>query len=301
MGMTMKILAVAISSLAVFAGVPARSGEFDRLEGDGLARATQREDARRHDSLSVSQLERMTPVLADSRAAFLVVKTGQGNYTRILATPALRKPPGGEAEPVPVIVLDRFDTFEPGKSGSRLARGAGLILFEGFHVDLDTGHVVPAGQGGDLELRKAESGLPALAAIGGATLFTLSKPLPAAPATASPSPGKAIVPGDFGGRYRLFADGRWTGLMELDVAPDRQISGRFRSEVNGTSYPVKGQVSADSSQKAQFVIKFPQTEQEYDGWLWTEGKNVLAGSFTMRERTYGFFAIREGARVVPQD
>ncbi len=149
----------------MLAATPARAGEFDRLEGDALAHASQRhEDAKRHESLSfrAAHAEQLTPVLSDTRAAFLVVKTGQGNYTRILATPALRKPPGGEGEPVPVIVLDKFDTFEPGKSGSRLARGAGLILFEGFQVDLDTGHVVPSGQGGDLELRKEDREPPRL-------------------------------------------------------------------------------------------------------------------------------------------
>ena len=58
-----------------------------------------------------------------------------------------------------------------------------------------------------------------------------------------------------------------------------------------------GQVSAESPQKARFTIKFPRTEQEYDAFLWTEGKNVMAGSFTMSDRTFGFFAVREGTKL----
>ena len=80
-----------------------------------------------------------------------------------------------------------------------------------------------------------------------------------------------------------------------------QVTGRFRSEANGTAYPVTGQVLAESPQKARFTIKFPRTEQEYEAFLWTEGKNLMAGSFTMDDRTFGFFAVREGAKVPAQE
>jgi hypothetical protein len=75
------------------------------------------------------------------------------------------------------------------------------------------------------------------------------------------------------------------------------VTGRFRSEANGTSYPVTGQVSEESPQKSQFTIQYPRTEQVYDAFLWTEGKNLMAGSFTMNDRAFGFFAVREGTKV----
>jgi hypothetical protein len=131
-------------------------------------------------------------------------------------------------------------------------------------------------------------------------VFTFSKPVASAlPAVEGPTPGKAIVARDFAGRYQLQADGRWSGLLELQVAADRQVTGRFRSEALGTSYPVNGQVSAESPQRIEFTIKFPRIEQEYTGYLWTEGKTALAGSFTMADRTFGFFALREGAPFAP--
>jgi hypothetical protein len=274
----------------------AAGGEFDRLEGEALARAARSEAAKPVASLRLNDLDALPAALGDTRAAFLIVKTGQGNYARVLASQALRKPADGQAEAIPVLVLERFDTFEPGRSGSRLAKGAGAILFEGFQIDLDTGLIVPAGQGGDLELGKDASG-PVLRPVGKAELITLTKPLPAAAAAPGPSPGKAVVPGDFAGRYTLHADGRWSGLLELSVAADRTITGRFRSEANGTSYPVAGEVSAETPQKATFTVKFPRTEQLYEAFLWTEGKNALAGSFKMLERDYGFVAVREGSRL----
>jgi hypothetical protein len=226
-----------------------------------------------------------------------VVKTGQGQFCRILATPALRKTPDSDAAPVPVLVLERFDTFEPGKSSSRLARGAGLILFHGFQVDLDIGQVVPEGQGGDLTFVASEGREPVLKTLGKSQLFTPTRPLPVDTPSTGPTPGKQVVPSDFSGRYRLSADGRWSGLLELRVGADRQVTGRFRSEPNGSSYPLTGQVSAETPHKLTFSLKFPRTEQEYQAYLATEGKEALAGTFTMQERTFGFFALREGSKV----
>ncbi len=284
-----------VAALVLFTTL-AHAGEFDRLEGEALSRATQSETAQKRSSLTFTELDALPPALADMRAAFFVVKTSAGNYARVLASPALRKPAGTDGAAAPVLVLERYDTFEPGGSGSRVVRGAGLVLFDGFQLDLDGGLVVPSGQGGDLEFVKQGAAGGVLKTVGGALLFTFSKPLPRATTTTGPSPGKAVLPGDFAGRWTLSADGRWSGLMELIVDDERQITGRFRSEANGTTYPVTGEVTPESPQKALFKVKFPRTTQEYAAYLFTEGKNELAGSFVMDERTYGFHAVREGAK-----
>ena len=90
--------------------------------------------------------------------------------------PKARRWPKGQAGTVPVLVLERFDTFELGKRGSRVARGAGLILFDGFQLDLDAGQVVPAGRGATGVPREGNA-RPALKTLGEAALFTLSKPI----------------------------------------------------------------------------------------------------------------------------
>ena len=72
------------------------AGEFDRLEGDALAKLDEGRGVETTGRLSFADIEGLPAVLADTRAAFLVVKTGQGNLTRMLVTPAFRKSPEGE-------------------------------------------------------------------------------------------------------------------------------------------------------------------------------------------------------------
>jgi hypothetical protein len=275
----------------------ATSGEFDRLEGEQLAALARGPASKTHTSLTIGEIEALPAALSDTRATFLVVKTDQGNLARLLVTPAFRKPPKGEGAPLPVLVLERFDTFEPGRAASRVARGAGMLLFDGFHVDLDAGVVVPEGQGGDLVFRSSGKAGPRLEVVAGSTLFSLTRPVKLEDSNPGPSAGKAVLPGDVSGRYRLHTDGRWSGLLELRVDEARVISGQFRSEPNGTSYPIRGQVAAEPPYRATFTVKFPRTEQEFDAYLFTNGKWAIAGTFSMLDRTFGFFAVREGAKV----
>ncbi len=64
---------------------------------------------------------------------------------------------------------------------------------------------------------------------------------------------------------------------------------------------MSGKIAAGKPQRIGFTIQFPRAEQVYDGLLWTEGKNVFAGTFTMLERPYSFVAVRDGASLaVPE-
>ena len=128
--------------------------------------------------------------------------------------------------------------------------------------------------------------------------------LPAAPAGAAstaPTPGRTVVPGDFAGRYRLFANGLWSGVLELKVGAAGAVSGEFRSDLNGTAYPVTGQVAADVPHKVVFRVTYPRVRQDFEGLLWAEGKGAMAGTLTMLDHAYGFFALREGGRIAPED
>ena len=294
--MVSRIGIVAAVCVLTIACGSTEGGEFDRIEGDVIARLIKEGGAQSHKRLTIGEIDALPTVLKESRSAFLLVKTGQGNYSRVLAVAALRKMPRSNSAALPVLLLEKFDTFEPGKSSSRVTRGTGMVLFDGFEVDLDSGVVVPAGQGGDLVFRARGEGGPRLEPLAGASLFSLTKPIPSATTSEGPSPGKAVLAGDFTGRYKLFSDGRWSGLLELKVGERKQVVGNFRSEPSGSSYEVQGELSGDPPNNVTFRIKFPRTEQEYVGYLWTEGKWGLAGTFTMLDRTFGFFAIREGAK-----
>ena len=95
--------------------------------------------------------------------------------------------------------------------------------------------------------------------------------------------------------------GSGQGAVEIQVKEGGEVSGRFRSDLNGSVYPVSGKVAADKPQRIGFIIQFPRAEQEYTGVMWTEGKNVIAGTFTMLERPFSFVAVRDGASLaVPE-
>ena len=136
-----------------------------------------------------------------------------------------------------------------------------------------------------------QEGGPTLRTLGGASLFTPRKPVPEQRTQAGPSAGKSVLPGDFAGRFQLQADGRWSGLLELEVPEGRRLTGRFL--LREQRIVLQAERRSPLETKATFTIAFPRTEQVYEAFLWTEGKNAMAGTFTMQGRTYGFVATRE--------
>jgi hypothetical protein len=230
----------------------------------------------------------------------VLAKTDQGNYARMLVSAGFRKPSDATKELIPILVLERFDTLEAGPATSRIARGRDVVLFDGFSFDLDSGMVVPEGQGGDLLFSAKGEGGPSLRALSGTTLFTLDKS-PLQPRAADVlTPGRGVRPGDFQGLYHLMADGQWSGRLELVVAGDGSVSGRFRSDQSGGSYKVVGELAPDAPNRITFSIDLPRSRLEFDGRLWTDGKGAMAGTVTLLDRTYGFVAIREGGRLAPE-
>jgi biopolymer transport protein ExbD len=283
--------------------VPAWSDDFGRLEGSRLFELPDRGDARKRSAVGLRDLEALPAVLHDERAAFVLVKTDLGNLAKLLVSSGLRKlKPSEEESPlVPVLVLERFETIDGGDRRSLKARGKDVMLFDGFQFDLDTGCVVPDGLGGDILFSARGPDGPRLAAVGHDRLFTLAKPIPPAEAAAGqPSSGRAVRPADFVGRYYLMANGQWSGTLELAVDAAGAVTGHFRSDKNGASYGVSGAVSPDVSHKIDFSIQFPRAKQVYEGLLWTEGKNAIAGTVSMLERQYGFVAMREGSSLAPE-
>ena len=54
-----------------------------------------------------------------------------------------------------------------------------------------------------------------------------------------------------------------------------------------------GQVATDAPNKVTLAVKFPRAQGDFEGYLWTEGKGAMAGTFRLLEKTYGFYAVRE--------
>jgi hypothetical protein len=280
----------------------ARSDDFDRLEGAVLAGVLSTDRVAPRDRLTVSDLGNLRGAFRDMRSPVLIVRTSEGNLTRLVVAHGFRKAPGGDSAS-PIVVLERFETFETPGAMNRIARGRGVCLFDGFRYDLDSGQVVPEGQGGDLQFLAKGEGGPRLVVDGSAKLYALnSSPLTDVGARGKrPSAGRAIAPGDFSGRYRLFANGQLSGSLEMTVDDQGAASGSFRSDQTGSVYSISGQVAPESPGLIKFAVIFPRSRQEFDAYLWTEGKGALAGTSTLVNITFGFFALRDGGRFSPED
>jgi hypothetical protein len=279
---------------------PSLADQFEQLDGPTLVRTLKGSDATPKTSLTVSEIGAMPALLRDTRSALVLARTDLGNPVRLLIVPELRKPAGGKGEPIPVVVLERLDSFDASDPSVRLASRRDIVVFDGFQVDLDTGQVVPEGQGGDVVFRISGEGGPRLEILGSTKLFTLAKaPALDASKPPQPTPGKTVLPSDFAGRYRLFANGQWSGTLDLKVEGRGVVTGQFRSDLHGTTYAVSGQVATDVAHKILFAVKYPRARQEFEGYLWAEGKGAMAGIASIAERPVGFFAIREGGKIAP--
>lgn len=289
--------------LILLAGRAVLGDEFSRIVGPPLFDVPTRNALAGTARLSVRSIEAMPETVRGERAAFIVVATDEGNLAKLLVAPGLRRQAGAgrKGELAPVLQIERFETIDGGDRLARKARGRDVLLFDGFEFDLDTGQVVPPGFGGDVRFQLKGPDGPELAALGNGKLFPIDRPI-ALPAVGpgQPSPGPAVVPADFNGRYTLVANGQTSGALELSVEAGGEVSGRFRSDRNGSVYPVTGKVAADLPRRIEFEIRFPRTRQNYEGLLWTEDKNVFAGTARIVEHPYSFIAVREGAALVPE-
>jgi len=257
-----------------------------------------------HEQLTGEELLRLPQVLDEARSALLIVRTDQDNLAKVLVDPAFRQvPPPAEqagAEPVPILILERFTTFEAGtgSASDRCAQGRSVFLFSGFDYDLDVGQVVPEGQGGDLRFQTGGATKHRLEMVPPAELLTLDqRPEVLEDKADAPSTGLGVKPDDYAGRYQLFADGTLTGTLVLEVE-NREVSGQFRSEASGTSYPVTGSIASETNPGITWTIQYPQIKQEYKGRLFSKGKSAIAGSVVMDQRQGAFFAIREAGPLV---
>jgi biopolymer transport protein ExbD len=273
----------------------ATADEFDRLGEADLSRSVIQKHAHKQDGLGFRELAGLPAVLRDARSSLLIVVTDQGNVARLIASPGFRKVSGDPNTLTPTLVVDRFETRDPANRAAPVAHGKEAWLFDGFGYDLDAGQVVPIDMGADIRFVAAGPDDGRLSPVGKAELFVVESLPPAPKASADrPSEGRVVRPADYNGTYRLAANGVWSGLLDLKVDPEGVVSGKYQSDSGGAAHPVTGKAAVGGDHGVAFTIEFPRTRQEYNGWLWGEGKNVIAGSVTMINQSYSFIAIREG-------
>lgn len=281
---TPLLLGFAASLMSLVLGQSAQAEDaFDRHTSFWLETAAR--DAEPVAALTSGQAARLQPIGPRIETPCIVIKTSEGNWAKALVTWGLRK---HEPQPVPVCLIERFVTYDAARRDIAIAHGENVMLFPGFRFDFDLGQVVPEGFGEDLTFDAEQQ----LASLGDAQLYPLDgSALPSAEDDEhDPTTSKEISPADFAGSWKLNADGRWHGDLRLSVDEDGNVTGQFTSDETKSVYPLGGRII--ETHRMQFTIQFANTDQDFDLYLRTTDKNVLAGTTTLLQRTFGAVAER---------
>ena len=268
----------------------AHADAFDLYTNDLLAKIPKANGVLHVKELTPELLVEHNRVLPGTRAAFVVVKTNEGRYAKLLVQASGQK---FADKTLPILAIERFVTYKEGEERTILAEGKSLRLFQDFQLNLDLGQIVPASVGGDIRLVVTEA-KTYVEPIGKAEIYLVTKPL--AEATAK-NPEKVIVgatfePKYFSGVYKLFDDGRRSGKLILKVAADGFVDGWYYSDKDGAKYEVTGKVG-EPSHAIKFKIQLPRAAQEFQGWMFTGDGRAICGVSRLLEREAGFYAVRE--------
>jgi hypothetical protein len=274
----------------LFLTAAARADVFDYYTNPVLARLIGAEGLKAQREISQRLLSDNDRVLTGTPGAFIVVKTNQGRHARLLVEVAQQRLSNGRR--MPILLIERYITYREGEERTIQASGKDLILFPDFRLSLDLGQVVPEEVGGDIRLVTEGKNLT-LVPVGKAQLYLVTKELP----DVVPKKGAKLVIGPtfetryFNGNYKLYDDGRRSGVLNLKVDDAGEVSGSYYSDRDGQKYEVFGKVGVPQH-SVQFTIKFPRSEQVFQGWLFTGDGQALTGSSRLAGREAGFYARR---------
>ena len=255
--------------------------------------------AKMPESKSVEKIAKLTPeimvqnnrALPGITATFLVVKTNDNRFVKLLVQPARQKISDNES--APIILIERYVTYRDGEERTVHASGQNVRLFGDFRFNLDIGQVVPKNVAADLRVGLDKDD-PYLEPVGKAEMYLITKHFPEAN---PPKAGKLVV-GEkfemryFNGDFKLFDDGRRTGTMHLKVAENGFVTGHYFSDKDGQKYEIDGKVSTNPKHMIEFIITYPRVSQTFTGFLFTGDGRAMTGSSRLDNREMGFYAIR---------
>ena len=268
---------------------PARADAFDHYLNPVLAKALENEHVKEVKELTPEQIGDNDRVLQNIPAAFIIVRTNENRLAKLLVQSARQKIVGTDRT-IPTLLIERYVTYKEGDEQTILASGKNLALFPGFRLSLDLGQVVPEELAGDVQF-VVEGNKLGLRPVGKAKLYIVTKALPGI----EPKKGAKLVVGEtfesryFTGTYRLYDDGRRSGKLVLKVEEDNTVTGYYYSDRDGAKYDVFGGIGKPLH-SIQFTIKYPRTEQLFQGMLFTGDGKVLTGTSRLQEREAGFYA-----------
>jgi hypothetical protein len=252
------------------------------------------------DNKSALKITKLTPELMTEHnralpgitATFLVVKTSDNRYAKLLVQHGRQKIT--ETESLPIILLERYVTYLDGEERTIHALGQNVRLFDDFRFNLDLGQVVPKNAPADLRVGVAADGFPFLETVGKAEMYIVTKHLPE---TNPVKPARLVVGAQFemryfNGSYKLYDDGRRSGTMNIKVAENGEVVGHFYSDKDGAKYDVSGKVSNNPQHKIEFLVTYPRTTQFFTGFLFTGDGKAITGTSRLEMRETGFYAVR---------
>lgn len=276
---------LAACCLALLATPEARAIDtFDRHTTFWLKQAVR--DAQPREELSSGQAASLKSI-GRAMSPCIIIKTNNGHWAKALLSWGLRK---GAGKTLPVLLIERYVTYDNDRPDLTLAAGKDVMLFPGFQFNFEIGQVVPEGQGGDVTFGDDKRLRP----VGNAQMFGLdgSALPPAGEGEAyDPTDHEGVLPRDFGGLWRVDADGRWLGQWSLVVDEEGNVQGNYISEESKSSYPVRGQI-AGLPHRMTLEVDLANTTQTFEALLWTKDKSTMAGTTTLSERKFGFYARR---------
>jgi hypothetical protein len=268
----------------------ARADAFDYYFNKVLALVPASKNAEKLSELPLDVMVRHSRVLTNIAATFLVVKTNEGRFSKLLVQPARQKT--GAETSVPILLIERYVTYREGEERTIHARGKNVRLFNDFRFSLDIGQVVPKGLDADLHF-VADGDKVFARPVGKAEMYLVTKHL----AAADPTQGPRLVVGDkfearyFNGSFKLYDDGRRSGLLKLTVAAGGEVTGDYYSDKDGQKYEVSGKIGTPA-QKIQFHITFPRSIQTFTGYMFTGDGRVITGTSRLQDTETGFYAER---------
>jgi len=280
----------------LLAPVASRADAFDNYTLPILTKVPEAAGVKQLTELTPELIVQNSQVLPNIEGAMIVVYTNDNRWSKLLVVAArhkLQPKPEAEVEYIPMLRIERYITFREASDRAILASGQGVSLFPGFRLHLDLGQIVPPKVGGDLEVTEPAPRQFVVKPLGNAKMYLLTKPMPeAAPEkTQKLEFGAKFEPQYFDGTFKLYDDGRRSGVLRLNVGADSDVTGTFVSDQNGREYEVTGAVSKPNH-KIQFTVKLPQTHEEFEGFMFTGDGKAIAGSCKLQEREAGFYAVR---------
>jgi hypothetical protein len=286
----MSRFALIVALVLLFAGPAVHAGAFDNYVNAILAKAAESTDVRELKRLTPKEILENDRVVPGVAAAVLIVRTNEDRWAKLAVQSARQKIDAEKA--LPMLLVNRYVTYKEGEERTVRASGDNVHLFPGFRLSLDLGQVVPRELGGDLRF-VAEGDQVYVEPLGKARLFVLTKPV----ARVEPKKGAKLVVGEtfdphyFNGSYKLYDDGRRTGILKLELGEDGIITGAYYSDKDGQRYEVRGKTGSPAH-AVRFTVTYPRSEQVFQGMLFTGDGKALAGTSRIADREAAFYAVR---------